>query len=134
MPGYQRLGWQKETDYGKRALVETAMGRYKAVIGTRLRARSFSGQEAEAAFAVAALNRMLDAGCPDSVRRLNIAAQSILIMGKLGRGSIHATTPPAKVHHAVCATKAFPSIWMDANFRQIWGVSTQRRLSSSGAY
>jgi len=24
-----RLGWQKETDYGRRALVETTMGRYK---------------------------------------------------------------------------------------------------------
>jgi hypothetical protein len=69
-----RLGWQKETAYGQRALVETAMGRYKAIIGPRLRARSFSGQEAEAAFAVAVLNRMLDAGRPDSVRRLNIAA------------------------------------------------------------
>jgi hypothetical protein len=69
-----RLGWQKETDYGQRALVETAMGRYKAIIGPCLRARSFSGQQAEAAVAVAILNRMLDAGCPDSVSRLNIAA------------------------------------------------------------
>ena len=69
-----RLGWQKETNYGQRALVETAMGRYKAIIGPRLRARSFSGQQAEAAIGVAILNRMLDAGHPDSVRRLNIAA------------------------------------------------------------
>jgi hypothetical protein len=35
-----RLGWQKESGYGRRALVETAMGRYKAIIGPRLRARS----------------------------------------------------------------------------------------------
>jgi hypothetical protein len=69
-----RLGWQEETDYGQRALVETAMGRYKAIIGPRLRARSFSGQQAEAAVGVAVLNRMLDAGRPDSVRRLSIAA------------------------------------------------------------
>jgi transposase len=69
-----RLGWQKETEYGRRALVETAMGRYKAIIGPCLRARSFPGQKAEAAIGVAVLNRMLDAGCPDSVRRLNIAA------------------------------------------------------------
>jgi transposase len=69
-----RLGWQEETDYGQRALVETAMGRYKAIIGPCLRARSFSGQKAEAAVGVAVLNRMLDAGRPDSVRRLNIAA------------------------------------------------------------
>jgi hypothetical protein len=68
------LGWQKETDYGQRALVETAMGRYKAIIGPRLRVRNFSGQQAEAAVGVAILNRMLDAGHPDSVRRLNIAA------------------------------------------------------------
>ena len=69
-----RLGWQKETDYGQRALVETAMGRYKSLIGPRLRARSFSGQQADAAVGVAVLNRMLDAGRPDSVHRLNIAA------------------------------------------------------------
>jgi transposase len=69
-----RLGWQKETDYGQRALVETTMGRYKAILGPCLRARSFSGQQAEAAVGVAVLNRMLDAGRPDSVRRLKIAA------------------------------------------------------------
>ena len=34
---------------------------------------SFSGQQAEAAVGVAILNRMLDAGRPDSVRHLNIA-------------------------------------------------------------
>jgi len=69
-----RLGWQEETDYGQRALVETAMGRYKAIIGSRLPALSFDGQKAEAAVGMAVLNRMLDAGRPDSVRRLNIAA------------------------------------------------------------
>jgi hypothetical protein len=69
-----RLGWQKETGYGQRALVETAMGRYKAIIDPCLRARSFSGQQAEAAVGVAVLNRMLDAGHPDSVRRINLAA------------------------------------------------------------
>ena len=50
------------------------MGRYKAIVGPRLRARTFSGQQVEAAVGVAVLNRMLDAGRPDSVRRLNIAA------------------------------------------------------------
>ena len=33
-----RLGWQEVTGYGRRALVETTMGRYKALIGRRLRA------------------------------------------------------------------------------------------------
>jgi len=69
-----RLGWQEATDYGQRALVETAMGRFKAIIGPRVRARSFAGQQAEAAAGVAVLNRMLDAGRPHSVRRLDIAA------------------------------------------------------------
>jgi len=69
-----RLGWQKEACYGRRALVETAMGRYKAIIGPRLRARGFSGQQAEAAVGVAILNRMLEAGRPNSMRRQDIAA------------------------------------------------------------
>ena len=64
-----RLGWQTESGHGRRALVETAMGRYKAIIGRRLRARSLSGQRAETAVGVAVLNRMLHAGPPNSVRR-----------------------------------------------------------------
>jgi hypothetical protein len=35
-----RLGWQEETGYGRRSLVDTAMGRYKAIIGPSLRART----------------------------------------------------------------------------------------------
>ena len=69
-----RLSWQKETDYGQRALVETAMGRYKGILGPYLRARSLSGQQAEAAVGVAGLNRMLDEARPNAVRRLKIAA------------------------------------------------------------
>jgi hypothetical protein len=69
-----RLGWQKETDYGQQALVETAMGRYKAILGPCLRVRSSSGQKVEAAVGVAVLNQMLNAGLPDSVRCLKIAA------------------------------------------------------------
>jgi transposase len=63
-----RLGWQEVTGYGRRALVETTMGRYKALIGTRLRARSDAGQRTEAAVGAAVLNRMLAAGRPSSVR------------------------------------------------------------------
>jgi transposase len=69
-----RLAWQKATDYGQRSLVETTMGRYKAVIGPRLRARGFAGQQTEAAIGVAVLNRMLAAGRPDSVRRMRVIA------------------------------------------------------------
>ncbi len=63
-----RLKWQAATGYGKRALVETTMGRYKGVIGQRLRARSFLAQQTEAAIGVAILNRMLACGHPESVR------------------------------------------------------------------
>ena len=63
-----RLGWQKETGYGRRSLVETTMGRYKAIIGPRLRARSLAGQRTEAAVGVAVLNRMLNTARPNSVR------------------------------------------------------------------
>ncbi len=69
-----RLSWQVATDYGQRSLVETTMGRYKALIGPRLRARGFAAQQTEATIGVAVLNRMLAAGRPDSVRRQPIIA------------------------------------------------------------
>ena len=64
-----RLAWQIATGYGQRSLVETTMGRYKTLIGPRLRARGFAVQRTEAAIGVAVLNRMLAAGRPDSVPR-----------------------------------------------------------------
>jgi len=63
-----RLAWQAATSYGQRALVETTMGRYKAVIGPRLRARGFAAQQTEVAIGVAVLNRMLAEGRLESVR------------------------------------------------------------------
>jgi len=69
-----RLAWQIATDYGQRSLVETTMGRYKSLIGPRLRARGFAGQQTEAAIGVAVLNRMSAAGRPDSVRRQPVIA------------------------------------------------------------
>ena len=50
------------------------MGRYKALIGPRLRALGFAAQRTEAAVGVAVLNRMLAAGCPDSFRRRPVIA------------------------------------------------------------
>lgn len=63
-----RLRWQASTGYGKRALIETAIGRYKGLIGRRLRARSFPAQQTEAAIGCAVINRMLDCARPGSVR------------------------------------------------------------------
>jgi Transposase DDE domain len=69
-----RLAWQVSTDYGQRSLAETTMGRYKTLIGPRLRARGFAAQQTEAAIGMAVLNRMLVAGRPDSVRRQMVTA------------------------------------------------------------
>ena len=63
-----RLAWQVATDYGQRSLVETTMGRYKALIGSRVRAHGFAAQQTEVAIGAAVLNRMLTAGRPKSVR------------------------------------------------------------------
>jgi hypothetical protein len=64
-----RLKWQAATGYGKRALIETAIGRYKGLIGSRLRARSSTAQQTEVAIGCIVLNRMLACGRPESVRR-----------------------------------------------------------------
>ena len=63
-----RMAWQKATGYGRRSLVETAIGRYKLTIGSTLRARSNDGQAGEVAIAVHALNRMIRIVKPISVR------------------------------------------------------------------
>jgi hypothetical protein len=44
------------------------MGRYKALVGPRMRARGFAAQQTDAAIGVAVLNRMLAAGRPKSIR------------------------------------------------------------------
>ena len=63
-----RRGWQRATGYGRRSLAETAMFRYKTLIGRRLRARSLSGQKAEARMGCAVINRMTRLGMPVSRR------------------------------------------------------------------
>ena len=69
-----RLSWQVATDYGQRSLIETTLGRCKALIEPRLRARGFAAQQTEATIGVAVLNRMLAAGRPKSVRVQRVIA------------------------------------------------------------
>lgn len=64
-----RMGWQRETQYGRRSKGETAMARYKGILGDRLHARTLPAQQAEVMVGVTALNRMLKTGCPISVRK-----------------------------------------------------------------
>ena len=63
-----RMGWQKAMGYGRRSLGETAMFRYKALIGPGLRARSLPAQKTEARVACSVLNRMTRLGMPISQR------------------------------------------------------------------
>jgi hypothetical protein len=63
-----RLGWQKAVGYGRRSLGETAVFRYKAIIGRGLRARTLPAQKIETRAACSVLNRMTRLGMPVSQR------------------------------------------------------------------
>src|SRR3712207_2309657 len=63
-----RMAWQKATGYGRRSLAETAVGRHKAIIGPRLRARGLPAQQGEVAVAAEVLNRMIRVAKPLSIR------------------------------------------------------------------
>jgi transposase len=63
-----RIGWQRRSGYGRRSLVETAMYRYKTIIGRRLHARTLPNQRTEAKIACNVLNRMTSLGMPICVR------------------------------------------------------------------
>ena len=63
-----RMGWQRASGYTKRARAEAAIGRWKQVIGDRLRAHTDERRATEVDVAVYVLNRMLELGRPSSVR------------------------------------------------------------------
>jgi transposase len=65
---HSRRGWQRQTGYGRRSLVETAIFRYKTIIGKSLHARTLSNQRTEAKIGCKILNRMTSLGMPVSVR------------------------------------------------------------------
>ena len=63
-----RMGWQRASGYGRRALVEADISRWKRVIGDGLRFQTDGRQATEVAIAAEVLNRMLDLGRPNYVR------------------------------------------------------------------
>jgi hypothetical protein len=63
-----RMGWQRASGYGWRALVESDIARWKRVIGDGLRSQTDGRQATEVAIATDVLNRMLDLGRPGYVR------------------------------------------------------------------
>jgi hypothetical protein len=64
-----RMAWQKASGYHGRALVEADISRFKRIIGAGLRSRTERRRATEVAMAVQAMNRMLDLGRPEYVRR-----------------------------------------------------------------
>ena len=63
-----RMAWQKASGYVKRARAETAISRYKRVIGDGLRSRTDERRATEVKVALQVLNRMLELGRPKYVR------------------------------------------------------------------
>ena len=63
-----RMGWQRRSGYNCRSLAETAVYRYKNIVGRRLRARTLPNQRTEAKIGCNLLNRMTRLGMPVSVR------------------------------------------------------------------
>ena len=59
-----RMAWQKSSGYNQRSRGETQMGRWKTVIGPKLKARTFDNQKTEAKIGVRDLKRMTGLGRP----------------------------------------------------------------------
>ena len=58
--------WQNYSDYHYRALVETAMFRYKTIIGEKMFSRNFPAQKVESKIGCLVLNKMTELGMPIS--------------------------------------------------------------------
>ena len=62
------MGWQRASGYGRRALVEADISRWKRVTGDGLRFRTDGRQATEVAIATNVLDRMLELGRPEYAR------------------------------------------------------------------
>lgn len=63
--GGQPSEWKRESGYHKRSLSETAMYRYKTLIGNQLSLRCHNAQVAEVLVGVRALNRVVGLDMPE---------------------------------------------------------------------
>jgi hypothetical protein len=63
-----RKVWKTETGYHKRSLSETAMSRFKTIIGANLKPRSLANQKTETSVAVRCLNSVTALGMPVSTK------------------------------------------------------------------
>ena len=62
--GKGRMAWQAATGYNQRGRIETQIGRWKSVIGPKLKSRSFSRQITEIQVGQKVLNTMTALGRP----------------------------------------------------------------------
>lgn len=60
-----RMAWQVNSGYNQRSRGETLMGRWKSVIGPKLKARNFQNQKTEVRIGVHILNKMTELGRPE---------------------------------------------------------------------
>lgn len=58
------MGWQASSGYNQRSKIETQVGRWKTVIGPKLKARCFENQQTEAEIGTIILNKMTELGRP----------------------------------------------------------------------
>lgn len=59
-----RIAWQSGSGYNQRSRIETQIGRWKAVIGPKLKAQGFENQQTEAKIGATILNKMTELGRP----------------------------------------------------------------------
>ncbi len=57
--------WQVSSGYNQSSRAETLMGRWKTVIGPKLKARNFANQKTEVRIGVNILNKMTELGRPE---------------------------------------------------------------------
>ena len=62
------MNWQKRRHYGRRNVSETAMQRYKKIIGNKLHSRKLKNQSQEMLLGCSILNRFTHLGMPNSYR------------------------------------------------------------------
>jgi hypothetical protein len=60
--------WKKASGYSRRSLVETSIGRYKAILGQRLHGRKMERQKIEVRLGAKILNQMTHLGMPKSYK------------------------------------------------------------------
>lgn len=63
-----RKKWKLQSGYHRRSLVETAMARFKRIIGPQLQAREWTRQQVEVQIGCAILNRVTHLGMPQSYK------------------------------------------------------------------